>query len=72
MVRSTDAVLAGVFAFRKVCSHDAVVHHVDERSDTVPAFIIEPDLTGDSSTFNQFISFIHSQKAIKYTEYLSK
>lgn len=44
MVEGPDAVLAGVFPFRQVCSQEAVIHHVDECSDTVPAFIIEPDL----------------------------
>lgn len=44
MVEGPDAVLLGVFPFRQVRSQDAIIHDVDERSDTVPAFIIEPDL----------------------------
>lgn len=44
MVEGPDPELAGVRPFRQMCSQDAVVDHVDERSDAVPAFIIEPDL----------------------------
>lgn len=44
MVEGSDPKLAGVFPLRQICSQDAVIDHVDECSDTVPAFIIEPDL----------------------------
>lgn len=44
VVEGPDPVLAGVFPLRQVRSQDAVIHHVDEGSNTVPAFIIEPDL----------------------------
>ncbi len=44
MVEGYDAVLVDIFPFRQVCSQDAVIHHIDESADTVPAFVIEPDL----------------------------
>lgn len=41
-----DAELGGVFAGLQVCPQDAVVHHVEEGADAVPAFVVEPDLDG--------------------------
>lgn len=44
VVEGPDAVLAGVGAARQVGPEDGVVHDVDECSDAVPAFVVEPDL----------------------------
>lgn len=44
VVEGPDAVLAGVGAAGKVGPEDGVVHDVDECSDAVPAFVVEPDL----------------------------
>ena len=44
MVEGADAVLGGVRPGGQVGAQDAVVDHVDERPDAVPALIVEPDL----------------------------
>lgn len=44
MVEGSDPELAGVVLLRQICSQDAVIDHIDECADTVPSFIIEPDL----------------------------
>lgn len=44
VVERPDTKFAGVCPARQVCPQEAVVDHVDEGSDAVPAFIIEPDL----------------------------
>lgn len=50
VVEGPDAVLAGVGPRGQVGSQDAVIDHVDEGADAVPAFIVEPDLrTQDGS-----------------------
>lgn len=44
VVEGPDAVLAGVRAAGQVGPEDGVVHDVDECSNAVPAFVVEPDL----------------------------
>ena len=44
MVEGGDAVPAGIFTCGQVGPQDAVVHHVDEGRNTVPAFVVKPDL----------------------------
>lgn len=46
VVEGGDAELGGVAPGGQVGAQDAVVHHVQERPDAVPAFVIEPDLWG--------------------------
>ena len=51
MIVGGDAKLCGVFAAFQTCPQDAVVHHVEEGADAVPALVVEPDLKGDRQTF---------------------
>lgn len=44
MVVGTDAELFGVFASLQICPHYPIVHYIEERADTVPAFVVEPNL----------------------------
>lgn len=47
VVVGTDAERFGVFASLQACPQDPVVHHVEERADTVPAFVVKPNLKGE-------------------------
>lgn len=44
MIESSDAKLLRLLASGQTCPQDAVVHHVEEGADTVPALVVEPDL----------------------------
>lgn len=44
VVEGSDAVHAGVLPLRQVGPQDAVVHHIDEGADAVPALVVEPHL----------------------------
>lgn len=44
MIVGSDAKLCGVFAAFQTCPQDAVVHHIEERTNAVPALVVEPDL----------------------------
>lgn len=44
VVVGTDAKPFGVFASLQTRPHYPVVHDVDERANTVPAFVVEPNL----------------------------
>lgn len=44
VVKSLDGEFAGVQPGGQTGTQNTVVHHVEERSDTVPAFVIEPNL----------------------------
>lgn len=44
MIVGCDAKLCRVFAGLQICPQDAIVHHIEERTDTVPALVVEPDL----------------------------
>lgn len=44
MVKSFDSKFGGVQTGGQAGTQDSVVHHVEERGDAVPAFVIEPDL----------------------------
>lgn len=44
MIVGCDAKLCRVFVGLQICPQDAIVHHVEERTDTVPALVVEPDL----------------------------
>lgn len=44
MVGGRDAKLCGVLVVFQTRPQDAVVHHVEEGTDAVPAFVVEPDL----------------------------
>lgn len=46
MVVGGDAKLCWVVAALQTRPQDAVVHHVEERADAVPALVVEPDLGG--------------------------
>lgn len=51
MVEGTDAVAAGVLPIRQVGSQDTITHHVEERPNAVPAFVVEPDLNTAQYSF---------------------
>lgn len=62
VIVGTDAERFGVFTSLQACPQDPVVHHVEERADTVPAFVVEPNLKGemtilDSQVQSDNISF---------------
>lgn len=44
MVESFDAELGALRAGGQISTQDSIVHDIEERSDTVPALIIEPNL----------------------------
>lgn len=44
MIVGSDAKLCRVFAAFQTCPQDAVVHHIEERTNAVPALVVEPDL----------------------------
>ncbi|TNN64375.1 hypothetical protein EYF80_025416 [Liparis tanakae] len=44
VIGGSDAELGGVLVGLQTRAQDAVVHHVEERADAVPAFVVEPDL----------------------------
>lgn len=44
MIESSDAKLLRLLASGQTCPQDAVVHHVEEGADAVPALVVEPDL----------------------------
>lgn len=44
MIVGSDAKLCRVVAALQTRPQDAVVHHVEERADAVPALVVEPDL----------------------------
>lgn len=44
MIVGGDAKLCGVFSGRKTRPQDGVVHHVEERTNAVPALVVKPDL----------------------------
>ncbi len=52
MIVGSDAKLCRVFAVLQIRPQDAVVHHVEERTDAVPALVVEPDLDGKKKVFS--------------------
>lgn len=44
MIGGSDAKLGGVLSGFQTRPQDAVVHHVEEGADAVPALVVEPDL----------------------------
>lgn len=50
VVERIDAELGSLGAGGEVGAQDSIVHDVEERSDTVPAFVIEPDLHNKKKT----------------------
>lgn len=50
MVKSFDGELGGVQTGGETGTQDTVVHHIEEGSDAVPTFIIEPDLHKEMRT----------------------
>lgn len=59
MIVGTDAERFGVFARLQACPQDPVVHHVEERADTVPAFVVEPNLKGKKAILDCFSFMAH-------------
>lgn len=60
-----DAKLCRVVAALQTRPQDAVVHHVEERADAVPALVVEPDLGGWGVENGGFFSFCNFGASIK-------
>lgn len=63
MVESFDAEFGALRAGGQISTQDGVVHDIEERSDTVPALIIEPDL--EEHTIMSLFLLLQNNKTLK-------
>lgn len=63
--------VAGLLPWRQVGSEDAVVDDVDEGPDTVPAFVVEPDLKNkDGDEWQEVLASIPPDAGLTFTLFL--